>query len=280
MRAKPVLSLIAAVGVLLLTVANAWAVTNSQPDGSGHPYVGLAVFDTASGSAWRCSGALISPTIFLTAGHCTDGAVAARVWFTPDLTGNPDYPAGGPSAIEGVPYTQPEFCVGCGNGLPGFTVNDVGVVVLNTPVTMATYAQLPSQGLVDTLGMGADVDLVGYGVQYKVQASGPPDGRWAGPKIRMYAPAELIAGQFVHSDRFIRLTANPAQDKGGTCFGDSGGPDLLGGTNVVLAVNSYVTNGNCAGVTYSNRIDTASALAFVSSFLTGCGCLPWGVPLP
>src|SRR5262249_11661026 len=39
---------------------------------------------------------------------------------------------------------------------------------------------------------------------------------------------------------FIKLSANPSQGTGGACFGDSGGPDLLGDT--ILAVNSFVTN--------------------------------------
>ena len=95
----------------------------------------------------------------------------------------------------------------------------------------------------------------------------PPRPRWTGLRNRFYAPVKLIAANFVHSDEFIRLSANPAQGKGGSCFGDSGGPDLLGGTNTVLAVNSYVTNANCKGVTYSNRIDTAEVLAWINSFL-------------
>jgi hypothetical protein len=60
---------------------------------------------------------------------------------------------------------------------------------------------------------------------------------------------------------------NPGGGSGGTCFGDSGGPDLLGDTDIVLGVNSYVTNVNCAGVGYSFRIDTPEVLAWINSFL-------------
>jgi hypothetical protein len=35
----------------------------------------------------------------------------------------------------------------------------------------------------------------------------------------------------------------------------------------VIAVNSYVTNGNCAGVTYGQRIDIPDVLAWIQSFL-------------
>ncbi len=92
--------------MLIATVGSAFAITNGQPDGDAHPYVGLLVFDAPDpdtgvvGPAWRCSGSLIAPNVVLTAGHCTDGAVAARVWFDEDVTYDavpfPLYPYGGP----------------------------------------------------------------------------------------------------------------------------------------------------------------------------------------
>ena len=271
MRTSPL-----AAGLLLLctlaAVPAARAVTNGQPDNGRHPYVGLLVFDAetdgAVGPAWRCSGALLSPTVVLTAGHCTDGAVAARLWLDEVVQGNPEYPLGGTTSYEGTPSTNPAYCSECGNGLPGFAYRDVGIVVLSEPVptsVVSTYAVLPSAGLADTLAKKTSVDVVGYGVQDRVVGGGPPE--WTGRRVRLYAPTQLVSGSFTHSDEFIRLTANPGGGKGGTCFGDSGGPDLLGGTNTVLAVNSYVTNTNCAGVTYSSRVDIPAVLAWIQSFL-------------
>ena len=253
------------------TAATAYAIKNGQPDGDNHPYVGILVFDLDGvGPAWRCSGALISPTVILTAGHCTNRAIAARVWFQEKVTDEysnplvPDYPDGGVVAVEGTPYTHPDFCIGCGKGLPGFALRDVGVVVLDDPVVMDSYALLPDEGLVDTLRVMTDVDFVGYGVQELPRGGGPPN--WIGTLVRLFARSKLISGKFVHSDEFLRLTLNPGQGKGGTCFGDSGGPDLLGGTDIILGVNSYVTNYNCAGVGYSSRVDILEVLEWINSF--------------
>ena len=42
-------------------------------------------------------------------------------------------------------------------------------------------------------------------------------------------PERVVSGNFVHSAEYMRLTLNPGGGSGGTCFGDSGGPDRLGG---------------------------------------------------
>jgi hypothetical protein len=296
-----VTALLAAMAVALGGVASAPAITHGQPDGDEHQYVGLMVaLDKEGVPQWRCSGSLLSPTVFLTAGHCTEPPAAhVEIWFdagpietdpdylaaleespdgivscndSPDLDG---YPCQGD--VGGTPHPNPDFCTNCGSGLPNFAYRDVGVVVLDeaVPTTLVSeYAELPEPGLVDTLANKTPVDFVGYGVQFQANIPGsqlpkpPPFYRWTGPKQRMFAPSELVSGAFEHSSEFLKLALNPGGGSGGTCFGDSGGPDLLGGTDTVLGVNSYVTNYNCAGVGYSQRIDVPEVLDWINGFLS------------
>jgi hypothetical protein len=266
---KIAISALVAASLAVALVLPAAAVTNGGPDNNRHPYVGLIVFDDADGPAWRCTGALLSPTLVLTAGHCTDGAVAARAWFDEVVAGNPEYPFSGATSFDGTPHTFPDY-TSPGHGLVGFSYGDIGVVVLSEPVPtskVSSYAQLPTANLVDGLASKTGLEFVGYGVQFKLQISGPPSGRWAGLRNRMYTFGELVSGNFRTSGDQIKVTMNPGGGSGGTCFGDSGGPDLLAGTDTVIAVNSYVTNYNCAGVGYDTRIDLPDRLAWITSWL-------------
>ena len=201
-------------------------ITSGQPDAGRHPYVVLIVSDTEEGPAVLCSGSLLSPTVVLTAGHCTAGFVAARIWVGAVDEGDTEFPFGGANSYEGIPHANPDLCLSCAPGLPSFALRDVGVVVLSEPVPRSIvdeYAQLPTAGLVETLANKDPVDLVGYGVQGQVHIPGEGAPFWTGILAPFYAPTQFVSGNFTHSEEVIRLTANAAHGKGGLCFGDSGG---------------------------------------------------------
>jgi Trypsin len=259
---KKMLSVLTMTLVLLFApMSSVNAITNGQPDGNGHPYVGVAIqfIPDMPGFVNVCSGSALSETKFLTAAHCFDASRPVYVSYksAPPFSLKKDF-------TEGTFHPNPDWCLGCGAGLPGFDSHDVAVIILDKRVNPGGFAALPSSNFVDTLPMGTAVDLIGYGVQGFVRGGGQPAQVFL--FTRYFAPTVLVQSNNVQSTEFIKLEANPSEGTGGTCFGDSGGPDLLGGTNTVLAVNSYVTNGNCAGVTYSNRVDLPDILAFINSF--------------
>jgi Trypsin len=260
--------------VLLLTLALALtmvgsvaAVTDGQPDGNGHPYVGLMVAQTAAGAPlWRCSGTLISPTVFLTAGHCTESPAAhVEIWFAADVeSGIPanGYPFNGD--VGGTPYTHPDY------NPAAFFVRDVGVVVLDTPVSQAQYGTLPALNQLDALASRRGKQNVNFtAVGYGLQESFPDAAAWQenNVRVRMVAHPHLIQINVPgFTGNYSILLSNNA-NTGGTCFGDSGGPNFIGNSNVVGGVTSFGVNGNCAGTGGVFRMDRSWSLDWVNSFL-------------
>lgn len=242
------------------------AITDGVLDGEDHPYVGLMVAKDAAGEPlWRCSGAMISSTVYVTAGHCVEPPAAqAEIWFESDLMPTPSdygYPFSGPTSVSGSTHPYDLYDPGA------FYLYDLGVVVLDQPVDLPRYASLPEVGAVDELDNGrkqAQVTAVGYGLQ----SASPVDAHVMADLTRYRADPFVVnttgvAGIGPLPDSHSLVLSGDAKH-GGTCFGDSGGPILDGDT--ILAVNSFALNGNCAGVGGAFRIDRQAELDWINSF--------------
>ncbi len=282
MRRRLVSALAAATLAALLGVAPAAAIQYGQPDAGRHPYVAMLTFlDAGQNPLWRCTGTLISPTVVLTAAHCTgvDAAsgvspATAQVFFdggplpfgtwNPGMTceGQTGYPCKGD--VSGVPHANPGW-----NGLLSVpNTHDIGVVVLDAPYrgTKGAFGKLPTAGLLDSLAskrgqQDVSMTVVGYGVQsVKPVAVAVNERRVATTKL-------VQLKSYMTGGYNLRLSSNPGNWTGGTCFGDSGGPVFLNATNVVVAVNSFVLNANCRGSGVAYRVDTSASLAFVKTYL-------------
>ena len=224
---KPVHSVIAALAVALVTVSTAAAVTGGGVDGDAHPYVGALV---VNGSV-ECSGVLIAPTVFATAGHCGADGTRVSVSFDSKLTG-------GWSLLGGTLEVDPTKGA------------DLAVVVLDAPARVAP-ATLPAADSAPSLVKGALVTSVGYG--YSGWAA---DGSFVYDGFRHAASSPVT--------KVSKSTLSLSTTTAGPCMGDSGGPQLWGST--VLSLTSSGTK-DCSGKADGYRLDTAPARAFLGGFV-------------
>ncbi|CAN5796708.1 hypothetical protein BH23ACT4_BH23ACT4_12220 [soil metagenome] len=271
MRKKKLSILATVVATLMATALPVMGITKGGTlDGDDHPYVGLSIHDVGEVPSHRCSGAFIDAHTFVTAGHCTTGTSGGRVWLESTIQGiegTVGYPFGGGTELEADhAYTHPLYVDSA------FYLFDVGVLTFDDPVYAGPYASLPGLDEMDSAGKGrnnpdATVTAVGYGLQLinpvMIQAD----------KTRMQADLMVVDVNGVAGIGAI----NPGQSAalsgdakhGGTCFGDSGGPILKYGTDIIWMVNSFGLNGNCAGIGGGYRIDRADDLNFLNNLGSG-----------
>lgn len=268
---KRILKFTAAVAVAAAPFAGdgVTAVTDGELDGNGHPHVVLVLAEVDGAPAFRCSGTLIAPTYVLTAGHCVnnhpdDGDVTGmRVFTESDVdNGNNNYPFAGPNAVEAVDWAaHPDY-----ENAP-FFVNDVGMIELADPINVPTYGVLPGVDALDVLAKRrGQQDRTFVAVGYGLQRINPVFIE--AERVRMFATPKLnqINSPGFTGDFSLLLSNN--HSTGGTCFGDSGGPNFWGDTNVVAGVTSFGLNGNCAGTGGVFRVDRQNVQDFIADFMS------------
>ena len=242
----------AALAVAALAAAGpAAAITGGQADGLAHPAVGALVVDVGGGKLGAtCTGTMISDTTFLTAAHCVT-APAQSVWVTFDSA----YTVAS-SRVAGTAYANPAYAGGKGA--------DLAVVRLAAPVVGVVPMTLPRLGTLSNFGakglQGQSFTVVGYG------ASAPSLGS-GGISFASTASRQTATSAYKALDsKSLTLSQVSALGLGGTCYGDSGGPILLGTSSTIVAVT---TSGDrlCKATGVGQRLDTPDARAFLAGFV-------------
>jgi hypothetical protein len=278
---KRVLVVAAVVGSMVFaTVGSAGAITGGELDGNRHPNVAMIVFYQPDGR-FRCSATLVSPTVLVTAAHCTADvrgktivtfdSVAPAI--TPRAT---DDPGTGMSAV-GYTTTPQGWLTGTPHAHPLWDgelqlndLHDVGVVVLDRPYTGATPERLAPLGYLDALSQGKGglshqtFEVVGYGVFFDKPTEGPQKPTAVSDRTRRFteAPGQNVTSQVLK----LAENGNDSRDGGGTCFGDSGGPALHAG--MLVGDTSFGASQFCRSAGGYYRLDTQDARSFLDDFVT------------
>ncbi len=250
----PIAAAVVAVG-LALPPSPAGAIANGRPDGEGHPYVGALVAEwrTPGVKEVLCSGTLVGPRVFLTAAHCTsylESLGITDVWVTFDAA----YDASA-VLIGGTMHSDPAYRRSQSDP------HDLAVVVLDTRPAGVEPARLPKADTFDGEQRGQTFTAVGYG-KHQPEKDGSGRPTQAAPLVREQATASLTSS----TSTWLRMSQNDAQGWGGTCKGDSGGPNFLG-TSDLLAAVTITGDTYCKATNVAYRLDTPSARRFLGRFV-------------
>ncbi|WP_395398725.1 trypsin-like serine protease [Arthrobacter sp. UC242_113] len=272
-------AVLAVAAVLALTTAvPAGAVTGDYAKDTEHPFVGLVVFYGPGGEFHhRCSGSLLTPTVFLTAGHCTAVGSSARVYFqqdagadwSPEAVTDPDTGYPGPCA-EGTLGTQCAESAKLYNY--GYTsmaevpeTKDVGLVILKQPIMLEEYARLAAPGTLDALAsrrgqQETTFTVSGYGIS---EVNPVSDTSF---RKRLMAESKLTNLTSASADGYNIQTNGNGKGMGGTCTADSGGPLFYGGvtSNIIAGITSFNHNRYCKGTNFSYRTDRQDVIDWIT----------------
>lgn len=272
------LALTALLALLVGSTAPAGAITGNWVEDHEHPFVGLVVFyDEAGEFSHRCSGSLLTSTVFLTAGHCTDGVQEARVYFQQDAGANFD-PVTGVDPVSGYPETCAPGTLGtvCATSdelynfgfadFAGFPdTKDVGLVILDQPITLGEYGVLAVAGSLDRLATRRGLQETTFTASgYGLTEVNPV--KVTSFRERLMAQAKLTNLGSALTDGFNLQTNGNGKGRGGTCSGDSGGPVFSGGfeSNVIVAVTSFGLNEWCRGTDFAYRTDQQQVIDWIA----------------
>src|SRR5918912_690724 len=256
-------------GAMLIMSPRAKAITYGFVD-SNNTYSNVGAFIVKSPTTGQifqiCSGTLIAPNVFLTASHCTQcfTDTLAPQGYTAYVSFDASIPFGDKTSTKtkllAVKYvvTNPNYNQSQSDS------GDIGVLILQSNVRGITPATLPSCGLLDQLvaqnGLkDAVFTAIGYGVQNRVVGGGVPYFQDVNPIPRMYAFSSFDS----LNGGYLRLSQNPATGNGGTCYGDSGGPNFLTVNGQPLLAAITITGDTaCRSTNVDYRLDIVSAQAF------------------
>jgi hypothetical protein len=267
-----IISLLATSLLVLIAAQPAQAITGRFVDDFQHPFVGLAVFYDAEGEfIGRCSGSLLSPSLFLTAGHCIEGATSARVYFQQDAGANYDPvteidPVSGyPESCLSEPCTTSSELINYGYPAGFPNTRDAALVILDEPIILGEYGTLAAAGSLDALAtqrgrQAIQFTVSGYGLSYTNPA------KTLSFRERLMASSQLVNLRSALTGGFNLQTTNNPGTGGGTCFGDSGGPVFYGSSssNLIVGVTSFgLSSQVCAGVDFAYRTDQQELLDFI-----------------
>jgi hypothetical protein len=245
---------VAALAGAFVLAAAAGAITYGVPDGNGHPEVGALLAQQAfSDGTWEeCTGTLVSPTVFLTAAHCDEGVSRVAVTF------DSSYSAPTGTTYWGTWHADPAFRKAVSDPY------DIAVVVLDNAVNGIQPALLPKADSLAGVTGSQQFTSVGYGAQ---SVSKGPGGHTFN-----YADIRYVSTGTLNSitPSWLRISQNPSTGNGGTCYGDSGGPNFLGaGATETRIVAGTTISGDkyCRSTNVDYRLDTPSARAFLGQFV-------------
>jgi hypothetical protein len=269
---NPLIRALCASAALMAAAPAAEAVTFGVPDGTGHPHVVNLLFRQGP-YLYSCSGTLMSPTVVMTAGHCTEegGVANPNTWVTADpvIDIPPSGCHGDVACFNTYMDNLPGWHKGTANPHPNYddfsqfpATFDVGIIVLDTPMQAATYGTLPPLGFLETIKKAKDDNftVVGYGLQ------GYNPHWYSEIWARYVGTVKLVTTNSAYNGGYsAKFTNNPGTG-GGTCYGDSGGPIFYKDTNVVVAIVSFGIT-PCIGIDFNFRTDIQTTQDFVDSFL-------------